>query len=452
VLVTGASGTIGRRLVPALVAAGHQVRAMTRSGAAAQTAAAAGAEPVHGDVTDPASLSAAVRGCQVVIHAAGRMGASPAVEPFWPVNVTGTRNMLAAAADAQVRRFIYLGAAMSLLGSPRPVTGADESWPLQQPRCSGYAASKTRADQAVQTASGTQMATVVIRPGWVWGTADDPSTASFVQAVRSGHMLLIDGGRHRIVATHIGNLIHAVGLAIDHGAGGRGYYVFDDGSTTVRDFLAGLLQAHSLTLPEASIPGPVASGLARALDVAWRITRRPGDPPITRMIVELNRGPFLISDARARQELRYQPVITRQQGIQQLRDAMHATLQPANPGMLSADETSGTLSTNAVNRPPAPIREPTDSSFRHQDRCDSGSQIATHSGGDARGGRIECRSRSVRGNADPCLPLSLRLSWACCSPSDRGGAARCHPCSLRRLAARTVESTARFRPPGRESD
>ena len=55
--------------------------------------------------------------------------------------------------------------------------------------------------------------------------------------------------------------------------------------------------------------------------------RRPGDPPLTRMIVELNRGPFLISDARARQELRYQPVITRQQGMQRLRDAMRATVQ-----------------------------------------------------------------------------------------------------------------------------
>jgi uncharacterized protein YbjT (DUF2867 family) len=64
VLVTGASGTIGQRLVPALVAAGHQVRAITRSEAAAQAAAAAGAEPVNGDVTDPASLSAAVRGSQ----------------------------------------------------------------------------------------------------------------------------------------------------------------------------------------------------------------------------------------------------------------------------------------------------------------------------------------------------------------------------------------------------
>ena len=343
VLVTGASGTIGRRLVPALVAAGHQVRAMIRSEAAAQTATAAGAEPVCGNVTDPASLSAAVRGCQVVIHAAGRMGASPAVEPFWPVNVTGTQNMLAAAAEAQVPRFIYLGAAMSLLGSPRPVIGADETWPLQQPRCSGYAASKTRADHAVQAANSTQMATVVIRPGWVWGTADDPSTASFVQAVRSGHMRLIDGGRHHIVATHIDNLIHAISLAIDHGAG-RGYYVFDDGSTTTRDFLTGLLQAHGLTLPEATIPGPVAAGLARALDIAWRITRRPGEPPITRMIVELNRRPFLVSDARARRELRYQAVITRQQGIQRLCDTMHATVQPANPGVLSADQTSGILS------------------------------------------------------------------------------------------------------------
>jgi nucleoside-diphosphate-sugar epimerase len=241
--------------------------------------------------------------------------------------------MLTAATEAQVRRFIYLGAAMSLLGSPRPITGADETWPLQQPRCSGYAASKTRADQAVQAANSTRMATVVIRPGWVWGTADDPSAASLVQAVRAGQMRLIDGGRHRIVTTHIDNLIRAIGLAIGHGAGGRGYYVFDDGSTTVRDFLAGLLQAHGLTLPEATIPGPAAAGLARALDIAWRLTRRPGDPPLTRMIVELNRRPFLISDARARQELRYQPVITRQQGLQRLRNAIRATVQPANPGV-----------------------------------------------------------------------------------------------------------------------
>jgi nucleoside-diphosphate-sugar epimerase len=216
---------------------------------------------------------------------------------------------------------------MSLLGSPRPITGADESWPLQQPRCSGYATSKTRADQAVRAANGTQMATVVIRPGWVWGTPDDPQAASFVQAVRTGQMRLIDGGRHRIVVTHMDNLIHAVGVAIGRGSGGCGYYVFDDGSTTVRDFLAGLLQAHGLPLPEASIPGPAAAGLARALDVAWRLSKRPGDPPLTRMIVELNRGPFLVSDARARQELRYQPVITRQQGMQRLRDAMRATVQ-----------------------------------------------------------------------------------------------------------------------------
>ena len=83
------------------------------------------------------------------------------------------------------------------------------------------------------------------------------------------------------------------------------------------------------------------------------------------MIVELNRGPFLVSDARARRELRYQPVITRQQGIERLRDAMRATVQPANPDVLSADETSGPLSTKTGNRPSALIREPTDQEERN---------------------------------------------------------------------------------------
>ena len=223
-----------------------------------------------------------MHGCQVLYHAAGRMGASPAIEPFWPVNVTGTRNMLAAAADALVRRFIYLGAAMSLLGSPRPITGADESWPTA-----------TTTLLRIRGVQDTRRPSRPSRQRPPDGHRGDPARLGLGHPRRSVNRQLRAGSagrRHapdrrrpdRIVATHIDNLIHAVDLAIDHGAGGRGYYVFDDGSTTVRDFLAGLLQAHGLTLPEASIPGPAAAGVAQALDIGWRITRRPGDPPITR--------------------------------------------------------------------------------------------------------------------------------------------------------------------------
>jgi uncharacterized protein YbjT (DUF2867 family) len=73
VLVSGASGMIGRRLVPALVSAGYQVRAMTSSATAARTAADAGAQPVQADVTDPASLVAATHSCELVIRAAGQL-------------------------------------------------------------------------------------------------------------------------------------------------------------------------------------------------------------------------------------------------------------------------------------------------------------------------------------------------------------------------------------------
>jgi hypothetical protein len=80
-----------------------------------------------------------------------------------------------------------------------------------------------------------------------------------------------------------------------------------------------------------------------------------------------------------------------------------------------------------------------------------GDQVAEHNDGDARDGRIDCRSRSVRRSADLCLSLPLRLSWARWFPGSRCGGAVA-PVPARRLAARTVESTARLRPPGRESD
>ena len=73
------------------------------------------------------------------------------------------------------------------------------------------------------------------------------------------------------------------------------------------------------------------------------------------MIVDLNRGPFFISDARGRQELRYQPVITRQQGIQRLRDALRATVQPATQDVLSAGGSRSTPSLRGGQRPAQPV-------------------------------------------------------------------------------------------------
>lgn len=106
---------------------------------------------------------------------------------------------------------------------------------------------------------------------------------------------------------------------LSHGHGGSAYYVFDDDLITVHDFLSELLRSQNLALLNASIPAPAARFLARLLDIAWRARRRPGAPPLSRLRVALNSGPFVVSDRLARTELGDRPSTSRGQGLAALR-------------------------------------------------------------------------------------------------------------------------------------
>ena len=110
-LVTGGSGFVGGRLIQILLSHGWQVRALARSESAVRAVRAQGAEPVRGSLDDVASLEAAARDCDVVIHVAAyfRLWGDPA--EFERSNVQGTANLLQAAAGASVKRFVQLGAA-----------------------------------------------------------------------------------------------------------------------------------------------------------------------------------------------------------------------------------------------------------------------------------------------------------------------------------------------------
>lgn len=316
IFLTGGSGYLGRSLIPALVADGHQVRALARSEASAEIVTGLGATAATGDLSSVELLIAAISGCERVVHAAARMEQGGPPADYYADNVAGTRNLLLASRNAGVHRFVSIGAAMCLVGG-QPILAADESWPLQQPRFSGYVASKTLSDQAVREANAPPFSTCVLRPGWIWGPAD-PHLETIITATRAGKMTFIDHGRHHLVTSHVDNVIHAIHLALRDTDSDRAYYIFDDDTLPIREFITRLLAARGLTAPTRSIPYPVARAIASTLETIWPLLHRPGPPPISRLLVELNGRPFTVTDHKARTELGYHPVISRDKAIQRL--------------------------------------------------------------------------------------------------------------------------------------
>lgn len=262
------------------------------------------------------ALTKGMAGCTAIVHGAARFLHGGGYRAYYQDNVVGTQHMLTAARTAGVRRFVWIGAAACLLGG-KPIRHADESWPLHE-KYSPYIRTKTIADATVLRAGTDRFSTCVVRPGWIWGRNDDRIVDAMAKATTEGKMIFIDGGKHEIVTSHVDNVVHAIVLALEKGANGQAYFVFDDDTVRIRDFIARLLKSRNFEAPEKNVPFAMAWIMACIMETVWAVGRHPGEPPVNRMMVKLNGGPFVVSDCKARADLGYRPVITRAEGLARL--------------------------------------------------------------------------------------------------------------------------------------
>ena len=307
-------------MIQHLRAQGWQVRALARSPQAQARVAALGAQPVPGDLADAASLRRAVSGCDAVVHAAAVFKLWGDPREFEQANVQGTRDLLAAAAASPtVGRFVQVGAAAVVMGDVEPMLRANENLPRQERSWAPYSASKARAEAEVLAANAPgRFETMVIRPPMVWGRGM-PTLDHMVDTVRAGQFRWVGDGSQSMSTAHVGNVCHAVALALDRGTGGQAYFVSDGQDGTLRGVLSALLRSRGVEPPKASAPLPVAWAMARVMEWAWRRFDRAGEPPITRQMLRLIGVPFTVDIAKAERELGYRPVVSWEQGLAAMR-------------------------------------------------------------------------------------------------------------------------------------
>ena len=315
--VTGVSGFIGGALVRRLVAEGWDVHALVRSEASARKVAALGAKAIAGDLADLPSMAVGAQYCEVAFHCAAHLGDWGTREEFERGNVQGTRNALAAARQAGLRRFVHVGTEAALLAG-EPLVEVDERAPLRFDSPALYSSTKARAEEAVIEANHDGLETLVVRPRFVWGPGDTTLLPVLTEAVRSGRFAWIGGGHHRTSTTHIDNTVEGLMLAAERGAPGGVYFVTDGEPVVFRDFITRLLATQGVEAPTRSVPTPVARAVAAASEAAWRLLPLPGRPPLTRLTVWVSGLETTIDITRAREELGYAPVKTVDQGLEEL--------------------------------------------------------------------------------------------------------------------------------------
>jgi nucleoside-diphosphate-sugar epimerase len=321
--VTGGSGFIGGRLIERLVRDGWNVRALARSDTAAETVSALGAQGVPGDLQDQAALRAGAAGADVVFHAAAHLGEWGDRAEFERINVGGTRNVLESARAGGARRVVHVGTEAALLAG-EPLVNVNEDAPLRPDSKAAYPATKAMAEQAVRDANGDGLETVVVRPRLVWGVGDTTILPALAEAVRRKRFSWIGGGRHRTSTTHVDNVVEGLVLGAERGRPGGVYFVTDGEPVVFREFVTELLGTQGVEAPGRNTPAPVGRAAAAVSESLWRLLRRPGTPPVTRLAYWLSAQECTIDISRARQELGYEPVRSRAEGMEDLRRAQPA--------------------------------------------------------------------------------------------------------------------------------
>jgi nucleoside-diphosphate-sugar epimerase len=197
----------------------------------------------------------------------------------------------------------------------QPLVLADERTPLALRSPSPYPATKAAGEAAVISANGGGLETIAIRPRFVWGPDDTVLMPVMIELVRSGRFRWIGGGRQLTSTTHVDNAVEGLVLAADRGTAGAAYFVTDGPPVVFREFVTALLATRGVRPPDASVPRPVAFAAARAAEAAWRLLPLRGAPPLTRFAVWVASLECTLDDSRARRDLGYAPVVTREDGL-----------------------------------------------------------------------------------------------------------------------------------------
>jgi len=304
ILVTGATGFVGSHVARLLLARGNSVRVLVRASSDLRALDGLAVERVTGDLRDAASLATALRGIQRVFHVAAdyRLWARDPRE-IYESNVTGTRNLLAAARTAGVEKFIYTST-VATIAVPREGALPDETTAATLDEMIGhYKRSKFMAEQEALRAAAEGLPVVIVNPTAPVGPGDwkPTPTGKIILDFLQGKMpAYLDTGLNVVpvedcAAGHL--------LAAERGRSGE-RYILGGRNMTLKEILDALAGITGRPAPRFRLPNSVAMAAGYVENAFSRVLGRVPQIPLEG--VRMARHKMFVNGEKAIREIGYQ--------------------------------------------------------------------------------------------------------------------------------------------------
>ena len=308
VLVTGASGFIGAAVTRNLLRRDVEVVALVEPGADVGNLESLEVKQVVGDLREPGSVQKAVSGCRAVFHIAAlyRFWAKDPAD-FYSVNVEGTRNVLAAVAEAGVERMVYTST-VGTLGLERvsgTVSADERAFPDVRHLYGSYKRSKYVAEHEVLRAAAEGLPVALVLPTFPLGPGDRAPTPTgklvldFLNGRIPGYVDTV------LNVVHVDDVAEGHVLALEKGRTGRSYILGGE-NLPLQEILGELASLTGLPRAKIKVPRSVSLAVAGVSEfVEGRILRR--HPSIPLEAARMSTSAMAFDDTRARTQLGYAP-------------------------------------------------------------------------------------------------------------------------------------------------
>ncbi|MET3807767.1 nucleoside-diphosphate-sugar epimerase [Nakamurella sp. UYEF19] len=317
VLLTGATGMMGRSTAVALLARGDTVTVLQRRPAGVDC------REVLGDIADPRTVAQAVRGQDAVLHLSAKVDVFGPWAEFARVNIDGTRAVIDGCRRFGVGRLVHVSSpSVSHAGAALVGAGAGPADP--DTARSNYSRSKAAAELLALEADSEDLAVLCIRPHLVWGPGDTQLVQPIIERAAAGRLPMIGTGAALIDTTYVDNAVDALVAALDRcgPVHGESLVVSNGEPRSVGEILRRVCLAAGVPGPRGHVSLPVASLAGRVVEDLWSLIHRNDRPPMTSFLAEQLGTAHWFDQRHTRAVLEWSPRIALEEGFELLRRSL----------------------------------------------------------------------------------------------------------------------------------
>ncbi len=308
VIITGATGFIGRNLAASLREDGLQVIATGRSLEVGNALREKDIDFKPADMLDSGRLTELLSPADCLIHCAGRSGDWGSYEEFHQANVIGTRNVIKACIHHGIEKFIFISSP-SIYFNGEDRLDIKEEDPLPASPANHYARTKLLAEGELSAIRQKRCQVIILRPRAVYGPHDTTFLPRILRLSENRTFPLINNGQALVDITYIDNFMDAIRncLNAQDSSWNETYNISNGSPITIKEWFAQMLDILDRPFKPKNVPLPLAGAVAGVMELICSLPFGPTQPSMTRFSVGYMAKSMTLSIAKARLRLGYTP-------------------------------------------------------------------------------------------------------------------------------------------------